>query len=165
MKQILVLIAALFISSMIFCQDGNPDLSSGPGYNRAIGIKFPGGFAVTYKKFIRGNNALEAMAEFASHGIRFSGLYEFHHYNITADSDLGWFVGPGAHIGIWNNAYRTEKNFDTQLDIGIDGIIGLDYKFKGLPINISLDWHPAISLAGSTGFDPASGGIGVRYTF
>ena len=48
--------------------------------------------------------------------------------------------------------------------MGIDGVLGLDYKFKDAPINISLDWQPSVTLIGASS-SPAYGGIAVRYTF
>jgi hypothetical protein len=131
-------------------------------YNQAIGIKFPAGFAVTYKQFISETHSIEAQASFWEKGTRLSGLYEFNFYPFDDAPGLGWFVGGGAHIGVWKSRYKDEYN--SNVDFGIDGIIGLDYKFVDLPLNISLDWQPSLALIGSS-FTPAYGGIGVRYTF
>jgi hypothetical protein len=30
--------------------------------------------------------------------------------------------------------------------VGIDGVLGLDYKFNGAPINMSLDWQPSFEF-------------------
>ena len=49
--------------------------------------------------------------------------------------------------------------------IGIDGIIGLDYKIKGAPINVCLDWQPSFNFIGYNYFEGGWGGIGVRYAF
>ena len=132
-------------------------------YHQAIGIKLPGGFSVTYKKFLSENNNIEAQATLWHKGFRLSGLYEFNFYAFDKVEELSLFVGPGAHLGFWKDQY--EKDYDSKADFGIDGIIGLDYKFKEAPVNISLDWQPSVTLAGSAGFSPAYGGIAVRYTF
>lgn len=131
-------------------------------YNQALGLKFPGGFAVTYKKFITDNHNIEAQAMFWRKGFRAVGLYEFN-FDIPDAEGLRWFVGPGAHIGFWKSTYKDDYN--SSADFGVDGIIGLDYKFKDIPLNVSLDWEPSIVLVGSSGFTPSYGGIGVRYTF
>jgi hypothetical protein len=151
-----ILVAALFIicSKVSFAQSV---------YNRAIGLKVPGGFSVTYKKFITPVNNIEAQATISNKGFRVSGLYEFNFYSFDDVAGLSWFAGPGAHIGFWKNS--DEKNNSSKADIGVDGIIGLDYKFNDAPINISLDWQPSVTLVGSTGFTPVYGGIAVRYTF
>jgi hypothetical protein len=132
-------------------------------YDHAIGLKFPGGVSVTYKTFITDTRNIEAEFTAWHQGFRVAGLYEFNFYSFDNIPELSWFVGPGAHIGFWKN--QEDKNYNSQADVGIDGIIGLDYKFKGVPINVSLDWQPAITIIGDAGFTPVFGGIGVRYTF
>jgi len=132
-------------------------------YRRAIGIKFPGGFSVTYKQFVTQTNNIEAQATAWNKGFRLSGLYEFNFYSFNTVEGLAWFVGPGVHLGFWKDQYS--KDYNSKADFGIDGIIGLDYKFKDLPINVSLDWQPSVTLVGSAGFVPAYGGLGIRYTF
>jgi hypothetical protein len=132
-------------------------------YNRALGLKFPGGFSLTYKKFVSDTHNFEAQFTSWNKGFRAAGLYEINFYAFNKVPELSWFVGPGAHIGFWKSAF--EKTYDSQIDIGVDGIIGLDYKFKTVPINVSLDWEPAVTLLGSAGFTPVFGGAAIRYTF
>ena len=129
-------------------------------YDQALGLKFPLGFSVTYKKFISDSHNLEGQATFWNKGFRVVGLYEFNFYNLDVDG-LSWYVGPGAHLGFWKKEFQDNSS----IDFGIDGTIGLDYKFSTLPINLSIDWQPSIALIGSTGFTPSFAGIGVRYTF
>jgi hypothetical protein len=137
--------------------------ATGSSYNQAIGIKFPGGFSVTYKKFVTDTHSMEAQLTSWNKGFRLAGLYEFNFYTFNDVEGLGWFVGPGAHVGFWKDQYS--KDYNSKADLGIDGIIGLDYKFKDIPINVSIDWEPAVTLVGTAGFTPAYGGLAVRYTF
>jgi hypothetical protein len=132
-------------------------------YNHALGVKFPGGLSLTYKKFITDTRNLEAQLTAWHEGFRVAGLYEFNFYTFDKVPELSWFVGPGAHIGFWKSSY--EKTYNSTADVGIDGIIGLDYKFKDAPINVSVDWEPSVTLIGSAGFTPVFGGIAIRYTF
>jgi len=134
-------------------------------YNRALGVKFPGGLSLTYKKFITDTHNVEAQLTAWHQGFRVAGLYEFNFYSFEKVPELSWFVGPGAHIGFWKHTQDSSKNYNSQADIGVDGIIGLDYKFKNAPINVSVDWEPAITLVGSAGFTPVFGGVAIRYTF
>jgi hypothetical protein len=49
---------------------------------------------------------------------------------------------------------------------GVDGIGGIDYVFPAdlnLPVNVSLDWKPAIHF--NTSSDLADFAISIRYTF
>jgi len=132
-------------------------------YNRAIGIKAGGGISATYKKFISETNNLEAQVTVWNKGYRVSGLYEFNFYSFKTVPGLAWFVGPGVHLGFWKDNYQ--KDYSSRADLGIDGIIGLDYKFDKIPINVSVDWQPSVTLVGTAAFTPSYGGVAVRYTF
>lgn len=132
-------------------------------YNKALGIKFPGAVSVSYKKFVSTYNNIEAEAMFAEKGFRPVVLYEFNFEVPNAVEGLRWFVGPGLHLDFWKDHYQ--KEYDHNVDFGIDFIIGLDYKFYGLPLNVSLDWQPAIQITGSETIQAAYGGLGIRFTF
>ena len=159
MKTILVTFCMLICFYTAFSQTDN----STSTYDRAIGIKFPGGFAISYKQFLKDNQNVEGEAMFITNGFRAVGLYEWN-WDIQGINGLRWYVGPGAHIGFWNND-GSKKSNRSSAGIGIDGVIGLDYKFSDLPLNISLDWQPSVDVIGSTGTGLGYGGIGVRYTF
>ena len=156
------IIAALFLISITQIRAQEVQTSTAP-YKQAIGLKFPGGFSVTYKKFVTDTHSLEGQLTSWNKGFRLAGLYEFNFYSFPTVDGLSWFVGPGAHVGFWKKQYS--KDYNSAADIGIDGILGLDYKFKEIPINVSLDWEPAITLVGTAGFTPIYGGLAVRYTF
>jgi hypothetical protein len=160
MKKLTGFIIPLFLFSQLHAQQAE---TPGPAYSQAIGIKFPFGFSVTYKKFVTDTHNLEAQLTSWNKGFRLAGLYEFNFYTFNNIEGLGWFAGPGAHVGFWKEQYS--KDYNSKADIGIDGIIGLDYKFKDIPINVSVDWEPAVTLVGTAGFTPAYGGLAVRYTF
>lgn len=131
-------------------------------YNRSIGVKFPVGVGATYKKFITPKAALEFQGLHAQEGFRLAGLYEFH-FPFTKAEGLSWYVGPGVHLGFYKSEYQ--KSYSSRMDLGIDGVIGLDYKFSGIPFNLSLDWQPSVSFSGNSGANAAYGGLAVRYTF
>src|SRR5262245_14277293 len=131
--------------------------SMGSNYRTALGVKFYPG-AITIKHFLQPNKAIEGLAYFYSDGVRFTGLYEIHG-DIAGAEGLKWYVGPGAHIGFWNSKYG-DGSFG-----GIDGVLGLDYKFSGAPINLSIDWQPSFEFGDNRGFYGGWGGLGIRYTF
>ena len=129
-------------------------------YKTALGVKFYPG-AVTLKHFIKPNAALEGLGYFWNRGARITGLYEFHG-DINGAPGLKWYVGPGAHVGFWDSKYGGGSS------IGIDGVLGLDYKFRGAPINASIDWQPSWDFNGNDAYDGFYGGWGglaIRYVF
>ena len=131
-------------------------------YQTAIGAKVSSGVALSYKHFVNDNQAIEAQSMFFNQGIRLIGMYQFHFYNIEGLNGLAWYIGPGAHVGFWTPKYK--KEYGSFIDIGIDGVVGLDYKIPSLPINLSLDWQPSFGLIGDAGIQPQFGGLAVRYT-
>jgi hypothetical protein len=67
------------------------------------------------------------------------------------------------YAGFYKNEFQ--KSYSSKMDLGIDGVLGLDYKFGGIPVNLSLDWQPSVSFTGNSGAHAAYGGVAVRYTF
>jgi hypothetical protein len=136
--------------------------SEGSSYQTAVGIKFwPG--ALTVKHFVSDDRALEGLLNFWDGGFRLTGLYEFHG-DISGADGLKWYVGPGAHFGFYNGYTAHDHYYASgDLSIGIDGILGLEYKFNGAPIAISADINPFIEF--NHAYLGVFGGLGVKYTF
>jgi hypothetical protein len=164
MKHFLVLGLLIGMSTVASAQ------ALGRTYKTAVGLKFyPTG--ITVKHFVKSNAALEGIAYFWNDGVRITGLYEYHG-NINGAPGLKWYIGPGAHIGFWNEHYWDNRHWDDDDDdrtntyIGVDGVLGLDYKINKAPINLSLDWQPSISFGrGYTDADAHFGGIAIRFAF
>lgn len=144
--------------SLVHFSQAQSKTAQGYDYTTALGVKVWDGGGVSLKHFFNERNAGELIAYFWSQGIRFTGLYEIHG-DITNAAGLKWYIGPGAHVGFYSTKYG-DGAF-----IGVDGVLGLDYKFNAAPINISLDWQPSIEFGTGRGFWGGWGGLGIRYTF
>lgn len=156
MRKIILLPLVIFLTITISqAQNSSTNSSS---YKNALGVKVLDGGGITFKHFVSGNNALEFIGYFWNRGTRITGLYEIHG-PISGASGLKWYIGPGAHIGFYNTKYG-DGSF-----VGLDGVLGLDYKFKGAPINMSIDWQPSFEFGDNRGFVGSWGGFAVRYTF
>jgi hypothetical protein len=133
-------------------------------YKNAIGGRFGVSNGVTFKTFLDGNHALDLILNFRSNNntssFRFIGLYEVH-APLSDVAGLKWFYGGGGSIGSLKNKATDKDSFA----VSLDGVLGLDYKFNGAPINISLDWKPAINIAPETEFDGEGLGLSLRFTF
>ena len=132
-------------------------------YETALGVKVWDGAGISLKHFFNTKNAGELIGYFWSRGFRLTGLYEIHG-PIKGANGLRWYIGPGAHIGFYN-ARPNHTNDPDGTFVGIDGVLGLDYKFRGAPINLSLDWQPSFEFGRNMGFSGSWGGLGIRYTF
>jgi len=139
------------------------------GFSQAYqtGIGFRGGLfnGLTIKHFVSSNTAFETLISSRWRGIEFTELYEIHH-QFADVSGLNVFYGVGAHLGFYNGDHT---NWGTPGDqytaLGVDGILGLEYSFRELPINISLDWKPEYNISGYTGMWYDGGAFSIRYIF
>jgi hypothetical protein len=154
-KAIIILTVLLITSAAVQAQSKSANSTS---YTNALGVKVWDGGGISFKHFFNSQNAGELIGYFWRNGVRFTGLFEIHG-NINGAPGLKWYIGPGAHIGFYNTKYG-DGSF-----AGIDGVLGLDYKFNGAPINISLDWQPSFEFGDGRGFYGGWGGLGIRYTF
>jgi hypothetical protein len=157
MKNILIALLAM----VLLANKANAQ-AMGQSYRTALGVKFYPG-AITIKHFTRDDRAIEGLAYFWNYGFRFTGLYEIHG-DINGAPGLKWYVGPGAHIGFWNDDWKHKyPGRSDGVAIGVDGVLGLDYKINKAPLNLSLDWQPSFNFIGYSYFS-SWGGLAIRYT-
>lgn len=150
MKKLLLLAAVAAISLNTKAQNGSP-------YKNAIGVRLGSSVpavksGITYKHFF-GNKAVEGIISFGD-GMAICGLYEIHK-PITSTENLQWLIGFGGYLGI-NNSNN---------NVGAAGIIGLDYKFANIPLNLTLDWKPELNIVSKVGFEASGVGFSARFTF
>jgi hypothetical protein len=146
-KYIILFLLSLALTVSVFAQRKG----MGIGYTTALGAKFyPAAF--TIKQKIVPNVMLEGLMYFWN-GARVTGLVEWHH-NIQGLPGLRWYAGPGVHLQF----NETSSNY-----FGIDGVVGLDWKIKNVPINLSLDWQPSFDFTNNNNFKGEFGGLSIRY--
>lgn len=149
MKKTLLLFSIITFFSLV---------SKGQEYKNAVGIRLgPNSPAIspgfTIKRFLDEKHAVEGIVG-VNNGIGICALYEWH-FPIAAVEHLQWFAGAGAYA-----AYRSSTSY-----IGGAGIVGVDYKFPEIPLNISVDWKPELNLIESVGFEASGVGFSARFTF
>jgi hypothetical protein len=109
--------------------------------------------SVSIKYFITDKNAVEGLISYGNHfGI--GGLYELHR-PINATPGLKWFYGGGGYLGF---------DSDHKTYLGPTGVVGLDYKFEKIPLNLSLDWKPELDILPGINFIPDAIGLSARFT-
>jgi hypothetical protein len=137
-------------------------------YKTAIGIRLSNNApvlsnAITLKHFLNQKTAIEGLISFGHDITSFGALGEIH--KPLSTPGLQWFYGAGGYFGFGKEYdVNKDKNVNTTF-IGAQGIVGLDYKFASIPINISLDWKPELNLVSEINFEPAAIGFSARFTF
>lgn len=153
----------LFLISGIFLI---PNKTKAQDYNTGIGLRGGLSYGLTVKHFIGDNAALEGIFASRWKGMNITGLYEIHHWLGDVEG-LRWYYGGGGHIGFWRgyNNHPWFKEDRSYTVIGVDGILGIEYNFSEIPLNLSLDWKPAFNIIGYSGFWGDSGALSIRYIF
>jgi len=158
MKKILLLLfVTLNFSLFSKAQTEEPVAESSSPYKNAVGIRLSSNVpniknGISFKHFL-GKNAIEGILSFGD-GVGFCGLYEIHK-PIASVENLQWFVGFGGYVA--HNSNTT--------NIGAAGIVGLDYKFAQIPLNLSVDWKPELNIVPAIGFEGSGVGLSARFTF
>jgi hypothetical protein len=175
MKKIILLLATgLFLTTLSISTAQSQSETDGSTYKSAIGLRLGWGLNITGKHFISDNHALEGIFSYRGRGLagwsttRIAANYQVHYDLDVIDEidNLRWYWGVGGLVGFDNF-----RSFDNIVFFGITGVIGLDYKFDGIPINISLDLMPTLEIGGNREFFNTGrglklnlGGLAVRYT-
>lgn len=137
-------------------------------YDHAIGLRAGTTFGFSYKEFRnllpnQPQQAIEAILgiqldeqDNLRNGYALEGLYELQ-FDIGFDTRFAGYIGAGGYIGLYG---RTGQ--PTEFGGGLTGLIGVEYNFKFMPINISLDWKP---IWGYPRESLTRGALSIRYIF
>ena len=126
------------------------------GYEWGVGLRGGYSYGLTAKYNLNAANSLEGILAF-NKGVHFTGLYQFNMPVIN--EGFRFYYGFGGNIGSWKN------NDKSKFTVGIDGIVGLEYKLKRLPLLLSIDYKPCLNLIGHSKFLAADFAFSARFTF
>jgi hypothetical protein len=132
----------------------------GQSYKLALGVKggFPGSGGINLKYFIKNSNAIEGTIGGGKNSIFLTGLFE---KTNSLEEGFSWYYGGGATLGAYS--YFTSTNTKNTEGLAIlNGVLGVEYKFEDLPLNLAIDTGPAIEVYPDIGFGWA-GALAVRY--
>ncbi len=96
---------------------------------------------------------IHADVSFGGGGVGIDALWDFL-YRPLGDEAFYWYAGAGVFTFIGDN-----------FDLGIIGEIGLEYRFKAVPIALGLDWRPYLKIIDETKFGADGFGLNVRWVF
>ena len=141
--------------------------ASAQSYNTGIGVRLSSAQAmvnnsISLKHFLNERSAIEALFSFGD-PLAIGALYEVH--KPFSSEGLQWFYGGGGYLGFVKTWNPNKNRNETDVNVGAQGVLGLDYKFVNLPLNLSLDWKPELNLVSDINFEPAAIGFTARFTF
>jgi hypothetical protein len=161
-----------FATNKIIAQDLKPAKESGD-YTNAFGLRGGETSGLTFKHKFENNNAMEFILGTSPFALSLTGLYE--KYVPTGARGLQCYFGGGGHIA---NQYNYTRYYDYYRDryyyrtyyngpaVGIDGIMGIEYKIPKAPFAFSFDLKPNFEVApGSPIYGSIDPGLGVKLAF
>lgn len=160
MKKIKVTLIALLGAGLFFT-------ASAQEYKTAVGVRLSSSNAmvnnaVSVKHFIKPNLAVEGLLSFGD-PLAIGALLQLH--QPLSAQGLSWYYGGGAYLAFIKTVNATTQKTSTDPNLGAQGVIGLDYKFPNIPLNLSLDWKPELNIVTDINFEPAAIGLTARFTF
>lgn len=98
-------------------------------------------------------NRIHADVSFGGDGVGVDALWDFL-YKPLGNEAFNWYVGAGPSMSI-----------DDDFWFGVSGEIGLEYRFKGAPIALGIDYRPTFWIVEESDFNAGGFGVNVRYVF
>ncbi len=131
-------------------------------YEHSAGVRLGNTAGLTYKKFLIDEQAIEILLSGRNEGLQVTVSYLTHKpLEFSFNSNFYVFYGVGAHIGLehFNNLNKSivpdgnglntfvfdNRNYFT---MGIDGTVGIEYRWLSVPITISFDIKPYFNYIG-----------------
>ena len=169
MRQILFFVLFLnFSTKELFAGPKHFSWKPAPKYKWALGARLGSPISASVKYFHNQYSAFEFTAGYYKYNdngnwkqVAISYQYHIsitekrllHFYGGVGLASLFWTYGPG-----WRAGTFPENTYASFL------LVGLDYKFKSMPINLSLDWTPFFQFSGvDEGLGISYGSLAVRY--
>lgn len=140
-------------------------------YKTAVGARLGYPLSASIKHFINDSHAVEiylgTRGRFDFRSTNISASYQIHKpLEIDAITGLSWYYGFGASVYFWswNDRYSFYSEDYNNISFGVQGYLGLDYKFENIPLSITADWIPSVFVNGfGSGFGGGFGALGIRY--
>lgn len=162
LKSLMVLSITLIVTTASVAQSFDSD------YKYALGLRAGGPSGITFKIMNQNSNSFEFIAGFWSNYISLTALFEKNAPAFDVEGML-WYFGGGGHVSFFTVNERIDRWYYRRgegFGLGIDGIIGLEYKIPPIPFAVSLDLKPFLEVDTDghvfIGIDP---GLGVKFTF
>ncbi len=151
MRNSLVILVLLAVTTFSYSQN----------YKTAIGVKggYPGYGSLNGKHFLNSKTAIEGSIGGGTNTLWLQGLYEL---NFSLEQGLNWYAGGGANVGFYSFKNTITNERTSNMILGLNGIVGIEYTFEDFPLNVALDTGPNLRIINSFGFGWGAG-IAVRY--
>lgn len=114
-------------------------------YRTSVGLRFGWTSGICVKQNIGGQNYLDALLGFRAGDASFTLLAE--RYKSLKPAGFALYYGGGMHLasagrGYLDKSSEREFNYLYGNKLGIDGILGVEYRFPTTPLILAIDMKP-----------------------
>ena len=148
-------------------------------YQNGLGLRLGKTSAISYKRFLTREQALEFWASGRDDGFQLTTLYEWHKpTNLNISDNFYFYYGVGAHLGYVKDqsvqrvlfpdtGVILESSNESLFTMGVNTIIGLEFRWVAVPMTIGLDIKPFFEFIGmrETEFTFWDVGVNFKYIF
>ncbi len=138
-------------------------ITNGQSYDQSAGVRLGGSSAITYKKFLAPEEAVEFMFSGRNEGAQLGIMYVAHKpMEFSFNENFFGYYGLGGHLGLErydglskeivpgmsgepDSFIYEEKSYFV---MGADAIVGLEYRWLSVPITIGFDIKPYFNYIG-----------------
>ena len=166
MRTIRNILCSLFIFSLINSTVNGQSLTG--QYRTAVGLRAGETSGIAFSHNLGQASGFELIAGIWSDWLSLTGLYERKVPAFNVDG-MRWYYGAGGHGAVATGTYFREGRSYYRGDdfaLGVDGVVGLEYKIPPIPFVVSFDAKPFMEIyrSGNLFFaiDPA---ISIKFTF
>ena len=154
--------ACLFLSALFIMNN-----ASAQDYKTGLGVRLSSSGAmvnnsISIKHFLSETAAVEGLFSFGD-PLAFGALYEIH--KPISGTGIKWYYGGGGYLAFIKTYNANKQKDETNANFAAQGVLGLDYKFANIPLNIPLDWKPELNIVTDINFEPSAIGFTARFTF
>ena len=129
-------------------------------YKTGFGIRLGYPYGINMKHFVSKTTALDATLISTGGNIGIVALIDWHG-EIEGNKNWKWYWGPVAHLMF----DFIPDDYGNDVLIGLNAVVGAEYKLRNTPISLSLDWVPSLNIIGEFGLDLFNAGLSIRYVF
>jgi hypothetical protein len=155
MKNLLYLSVVLLLTTTCFSQKNRGT------YDWGVGVKYRPA-AVSIKKYTSQGDAMEMLLSKYDEGYRATLLLELSP-NVDPKKTIRYVLGPGLHVGYREKKYVARNDHNPVL--GVDFILGVEWKLPKIPFSIQVDYQPSFDIVGYNNAYKDWGGATIRYTW
>ena len=158
LSRIIASAAVAFSSKALMAQRGQLEY--------AVGGRLGNGIGLSLEYFKTNRHVFEGIAFTQWKGYNLTGLYH-QHYQIADIKGLKYYAGFGAHVNVFPDTRTIPDQYATKgrslVVPGFDGVVGLEYFFRYIPVQVSVDWKPEYNFVYTRRWYYYSSAISIRY--